>query len=619
MLGKDLPSYPVSTIPEELLKNANAVIRNSECTFEIISETKAKETINYAITILKEGAIDKASLSIFYNKILKVSGIEGTVYDASGKKVKKIKADEILDISAIDGATLFSENRIKRIDPKYYSYPFTVEYSYTLEYGTLFFMPRWNAFTDYNISVEKTSFRAIAPNTYKLRYYEKNTQVKIEKADATNTTSYSWSSEKIMATNPEPMSPFISELYPLVKLAPSVFELEGQKGTLETWNELALFMGKLIEGRDQIPEQTQNEIKSLIKDTSDKKEIIRRIYEYAQKKNRYISIQVGIGGWQPFDANTVDRLSYGDCKALSNYTLSLLKVAGIKSHYTGVYAGTTPYSTSPDFPLNAFNHIILGVPLEQDTIWLECTNSNSPCGYIGSFTDDRYVLIAGENGGKLVKTPCYTALQNSQSTTGTIQIKEEGTLQIAASTSFFGTNYEDMSQLLYVDEKDRRKKIINSIRIPNFNLINYSLTDNRDHAPSIRKNIEVEATNYWTQMGDKVFLKLNLLNTFESIPPAVRNRQSPLHIKRNYSESDTLTYQLPEKMSVIALPEASEIKTEFGYYSSSAKMEGNKIIYNRYFQINKGSYPKEQYEPFREFLEKIAVADNAKTILRKDS
>lgn len=615
--AKDAPKYPVSAISDELLKNANAVVRQHNTTIEILSSSKLKGTCTYAITILKEGAIGESQLSLPYNKINGVSGIDGTIYDASGAKVKKIKIDDIKDMSAIDNSTLYSDERLKYIDPQYYAYPFTIEYSYSFDYGSLFYLPSWNAFYGYNISVAETNFSVAVPNSYVLRYYEINTKEKTEQQDGGKTIRYSWKAENIKAINSEPFSPFISELYPTVKLAPSEFEMDGIKGSLLSWNDLGIFMNKLIAGRERLPESTVSEIKSMTKGLSDEKEIIRKVYEYGQKKNRYISVQEGIGGWQPFDAETVDRLSYGDCKALSNYTLALLKAAGIDAHYTRIYAGDTPYSAPADFPMNQFNHVVLCVPCTNDTVWLECTNPHAPCGYIGSFTDDRYAFIVTENGGKYIKTPSYSVEQNREWTTAAIQIKEQGALHLTASTSSQGTNYEDVYSLLYQDEKDRRKRIINSIHIPNFNLVDYSLSDNRNAEPLFIKKFEVEATNYWTQMGDKIILKLNLLNALESVPPTIRNRQSPVVISRNYSECDTLIYQMPENMQVAALPEKTVINSEYGNYSGEAKAEGNKVIYYRYFQINKGSYPKENYESFREFLEKIATADMAKAMLKK--
>ena len=79
----------------------------------------------------------------------------------------------------------------------------------------------------------------------------------------------------------------------------------------------------------------------------------KKIYQFVQDKTRYISVQVGIGGWKPFNTSEVDKLGYGDCKALTNYTMSLLKAAGVTSNYCVVYGGDDIMSLEEDLYLGS--------------------------------------------------------------------------------------------------------------------------------------------------------------------------------------------------------------------------------------------------------------------------
>src|SRR6185369_15595140 len=126
--------YPVSAIPADLKTNVNVVIREDHMKFTIISKNSARHYVHYVVTILNEKGNGYAKHQIGYDKLIKVTDISGTVYDASGNQIKKLKNKEVFDRASIDGSTLFSDNRVKTLDLSQASYPYTVEFEYELEY-----------------------------------------------------------------------------------------------------------------------------------------------------------------------------------------------------------------------------------------------------------------------------------------------------------------------------------------------------------------------------------------------------------------------------------------------------------------------------------------------------
>ena len=129
----------------------------------------------------------------------------------------------------------------------------------------------------------------------------------------------------------------------------------------------------LIKGRDIIDEATKLKVLDLVKDATSSLEKAKIVYQFMQNKTRYISVQVGIGGWEPIAADKVDKVGYGDCKGLTNYTKALLDVVGVTSYYTVVYA-QEKRDLDTNFASIQGNHVILNIPRKKKDIWLECTS-----------------------------------------------------------------------------------------------------------------------------------------------------------------------------------------------------------------------------------------------------
>ncbi len=616
--AKKDPVYPVSTIPQELLKGADAVIRESKTILEVISEGKIVYHEKFAITILKESGKNKALFREGYNKLSSISDISAVVYDAKGMKVKSIPTSEIIDFTAVSGFSLYEDSRVKKIDPKYAVYPFTVVYTWEKKFNSAYYIYGWYAFNGYNTAVEKLFYQIKTPVDYKYHYQELN--LSEEKTEQINDgiKEVSWSLNNFEAPQKEVLSGYLESWLPCVNIAPDRFELDGYHGNVETWNSYGKFIFELNKGRDRIPEETIQHIASMLTNEMSDYEKIAKIYQYSQNKNRYVSIQEGIGGQQPFPAETVDRLSYGDCKALSNYVVSLLRKFGYSARYTLVQAGEEDFSDI-DFVCDYFNHIITCVPLENDTIWLECTSPYSPCGYLGDFTDDRPVLLIDEDGGKIVKTPAFNIDENNQKLVGRFEVLPDGSAKGESTLTYKGALYGDEYRLVIMDETDRRKRVIKSIHIPQFDLLDYEITAHKERKPWLDKNLTLSIPSFASKMGDRLFFNLNTMNKTTQIPPYSRHRKSPMMISRPYSENDSVTYIIPNGFSIEALPDPVNVDSEFGTYNCKSTLEDGNIIYERALKIRKGQYPKEKYNEFVEFLEKVAKYDEAKAVLIKQS
>ena len=135
--------------------------------------------------------------------------------------------------------------------------------------------------------------------------------------------------------------------------------------SLTSWADLSRWTYELNAGRAELPPALVAGMQALVQGETDERARIRKVYKFLQANTRYISVQLGLGGWQTFPASSVAANGYGDCKALTNYCQALLGAAGIKAHAALVRAGSDEQDIRTDFPSSQFNHVVLCVPLTQ--------------------------------------------------------------------------------------------------------------------------------------------------------------------------------------------------------------------------------------------------------------
>lgn len=613
-------NYDVSLIPKELMAYASSVVRLSQETVTVNDADNTTLHFKQAITVLnKNGA---SGIFIWHDKDNIIKYIKGAVYDASGKLVRKITAKDFEDSYAGQDFSLFEDSRVEHFTSTYSDYPYTIECEYETNSLQSLVFNDWVPNPGLGIAVEKSAYSFICKPGFKINYKEINTPGKaIVTVDAHGMQTYTWEASNLKARRYEPFSPARDKYTTMVKIAPVMFNYEHISGSFTNWQQLGQWVyDNLLAGRDKLPNATIETVKQITAGITDDKLKAKKIYEYMQQKTRYISIQVGIGGYCPFSAAEVDRTGYGDCKALVNYTGALLKAAGINSYYCVVKSGSQKNSLMPDFAsMDQGDHIILGVPFKNDTTWLECTSKTIPFGFLGDFTDDRWVLACTPEGGKLLHTPCYTTTMNLIKRKGNFIIDESGTLSGNMTTTFGGTDFDERDGIVNEAYAEQVKDISEIYPINNLNIAKLEFKQDKSVLPTTTESISLNAREYASASSGKYYFKVNIANRLTDVPDEVRNRVTEVYINRGYTEDDDITYMLPTGYHAYRAPYNLSIDKPFGKFSTSITISGKQIVYKRSLQINDGTYNKDSYQDLVNFYESVSEADNYTMAFIKDN
>ncbi|RED50271.1 DUF3857 domain-containing protein [Seonamhaeicola aphaedonensis] len=607
------------TIPNNLKENANAVVREQSVDITLRSSSEMHVIQKRVVTVLNKQGNDNVDAYLYYDDNKRIISLEALVFDAFGRQTKKIKKKDFKDVSAVDGGTLYSDSRLKYLEYTPISYPYTIEVSCEYVDENTAFIESFYPLNDYYLSVEKSSYSISYPSDIQVRTKELNlNDINLEKVELDNYLSFKV--KDIEAIKPEDFSPSLSAILPRILVASNDFTLEGVSAHVENWEDFGKWMyHDLIKDTQDLPQSTLEEIQSLVVEAKSDVEKAKIVYQYVQDKVRYISVQVGIGGWKPFNVSKVDELGYGDCKALTNYTMALLKAVGVDSYFTVLYARSSQRSMESDFASMQGNHAILNIPQENgEDIWLECTSQKLPFGFIGDFTDDRDVLVITPDGGKIEHTTKYEVDESLQTIKGLCNISNEGSIEAKVTVVSRGIQYDDKYLLETETSRDldtHYKKhwgYINGLSIDNIEINN-----DRNNIEFI-EDISFSASNYSKIVGDRMLLTLNALNRNRHIPDRYRSRKLPLHIKRGFKDVDTVEIKLPSDYKIESQPENVLIENKYGSYKMELNVKDeNTLIYNREFTIADGYFPKEDYKAFRDFYKEVSKQDNAKIALIK--
>ncbi len=588
--------------------DAEVIRFSKQC--EVIKNTLI-QTDSVTLQINNKVGDKYSEIEIPYSRMDKLSNVEAWIEDMNGRKIRILKKDEITERSDISDMSLYEDDYVKSFQLRHNQYPYKVRYTYKYTQPNFITLADWTPRLHKKIPTYLATLTVIVPKGYEYSLSENNLP-DFKKDSIGNKILLEWKGSYEKPLKDEIFSQ-PNNVMPFVIVTPTHFDY-GIKGCAKDWKTYGDWFLKLNEGLDILPDAEKNTISELIIGIKDQREIVKIIYHYMQDHTRYINVKLGIGGFKSYPASYVAQNKYGDCKALSNYLKSMLKYVGIESYYTLIQADVQPFEKLGNFVYPKFNHVILAVPLNHDTIWLENTSNISPFGYIGTSIQHRKALLISEDSSHLVQIPSLTMEDNHQVYRLEFNLSTKKDASFNIQCSLKGEMFEMFNSFdaeMNADEKNKiiREKVIEADEINEWKLKKF----NRD-TPQIELTAQCQLNQFLSGIGDEYYFCTSPIGipSFKS----TLNRMLPVELPYPIYHTDTLVYHLPEDYILKTNPEPISIKSTYGHYEIQWKVIQGQVTIIKNLTLYPGTCPIDQYPFFYNFIQQIKDKEKQKIVIK---
>lgn len=598
-------------------ESLNAIVMEDIESFTMSSPYSGNHEVRRTVLVFNDAGLGEAVFQEYTDQFQALSSFKGTV-EKPGSKPFKIKKEDLQKVSLASG--LAEDGYLIGYVPSA-TYPFTVTYEYSMSYqkGIASF-PSFTPVSSDKVMVKKASYTLqVPPGTIINSFSVKAGEVRKETGTV---DTYTWDIPVFEGFTEENLMPSWLEMVPVVKACPVDFVYGGVPGSQGSWEDVGAWCYGLKEGREDLPVELLIRLKEMTDRAPSDLEKIRILYDYLRKQTRYVSVQLGIGGYKPFPATQVYQSGFGDCKGLSNFMQAMLDAVGIPSYYTIVNTDRDRFL--PGYSgIGQMNHAMLCVPLPElkDTLWLECTSPSLPLGYRHQEVAGHDVVLATAEGGIPVRVSPYPDSLNRDYREIDIYLNDDGSAKASARISLYLREAEEWIGVREWKPGTQHSRITAGLIVQPQSVTLTGIKDNfneykgPDYCPWIELDYSFDTRQYATVSNNRLFLPVNPYPLNATLQRG--KRQNDLVNKSGGISRTTTIIHIPDGYTVESLPAPVNLDTEWGSFSATVQKDEGIVTVIHEFRTKSFRESPDRYDSFRTFIRAATKAYSANIVLSK--
>ncbi|HXX02032.1 MAG TPA: transglutaminase-like domain-containing protein, partial [Candidatus Acidoferrales bacterium] len=405
-----------------------------------------------------------------------------------------------------------------------------------------------------------------------------------------------------------------------------------------TWLEMGNWYRALTDGRRDASPEIKQQVNALTASAGTPLEKMKALAQFVQHDIRYVSIQLGIGSWQPHQAADIFVHRYGDCKDKATLMSSMLNQIGIESYYVVINSERGSVGKDTPASIGAFDHVIVAIRLPENVsdpsliatvkhpklgtlLYFDPTNELTPFGQIGGYLQANNGLLVAPDGGELVELPTQVAALNGIQRTGKLTLDAAGTLKGEVNETRMGDRAASERWRLRTVTKntDRVKPIedllagsLSLFRITQASLVNLEETDR-----PFGFRYSFDAADYAKNAGGLLLVRPRVLGIRASgLLETKEPRQFPVEFPGPARDSDTFDITIPDGYVVDDVPPPVDADYGFASYHAKTTVQGNVLHYTRTFEVKELSVPVSRVDELKKFYRIIASDERNTAVLK---
>lgn len=393
-------------------------------------------------------------------------------------------------------------------------------------------------------------------------------------------------------------------------------------GAPTTWSSIAQWYAGYAKDRYAASPRLTQEIRELVRGAKTRDDSIGRVQHWVAHDIRYVSLALGIGGYQPRLPDSVLATKFGDCKDKTTLFITALGTIGVTAYPVLLNSFGHTERMLPSY--RQFNHVIAAVKRpggQAGYQFTDLTQSLSAYGEpLSMFGGDFGVVVLPDGRGEEVTFPRDNAADNVDSTMVTGALDTAGIFRGRYEEHVRGRLVPRVRSMFETPpDSEQRAGIANAIARRYFeeaagdSLVAF---DGKDFSAPPVVRVTITRARAATTSGGTMILMLppdgsaefrRLAEQLQKEPA----RKYPIDATKVFGQQTSITelrMTLPEGWTT-ALPPSVDANSVFGHYSTTYAQTGRELRITRRVSGTEGVYPPARVTDLIAWLQAIARDD----------